>query len=163
MGDTKKSILLIRFSKRKGNHQNKKNCCWSYIIIFFFNTNKERYGCHWHDRQFVNILHFAVKVDGLVFVLFLVIKAIFNNISAISWRSVLLMENTGVPGKNHRHIGSRTSSTPRHGRDTMVLECVLVYMTCLAVCGIIYVFYADLCLHVVLVICVIEFIKYCIK
>ena len=26
----------------------------------------------------------------------------FNNISAISWWSVLLVEETGVPGENHR-------------------------------------------------------------
>jgi len=26
----------------------------------------------------------------------------FNNISVISWRSVLLVEETGVPGENHR-------------------------------------------------------------
>jgi hypothetical protein len=26
----------------------------------------------------------------------------FNNISVISWRSLLLMEETGVPGENHR-------------------------------------------------------------
>jgi len=26
----------------------------------------------------------------------------FNNISVLSWRSVLLMEETGVPGENHR-------------------------------------------------------------
>jgi hypothetical protein len=26
----------------------------------------------------------------------------FNNISAISWRSVLLVVETGVPGENHR-------------------------------------------------------------
>jgi hypothetical protein len=26
----------------------------------------------------------------------------FNNISTISWRSVLLVEETGVPGENHR-------------------------------------------------------------
>ena len=29
-------------------------------------------------------------------------KAIFNSISAISWLSVLLMKETGVPGENHR-------------------------------------------------------------
>ena len=29
-------------------------------------------------------------------------NAIFNNISVILWRSVLLMEETGVPGENHR-------------------------------------------------------------
>jgi hypothetical protein len=28
--------------------------------------------------------------------------ATFNNISVISWRSVLMVEETGVPGENHR-------------------------------------------------------------
>jgi hypothetical protein len=31
----------------------------------------------------------------------MVFNATFNNISAISWRSVLLVEKTGVPGENH--------------------------------------------------------------
>ena len=31
----------------------------------------------------------------------MVVEAIFNNISVISWRSVLLVEETGVPGENH--------------------------------------------------------------
>jgi len=30
----------------------------------------------------------------------MVFNATFNNISVISWQSVLLMEKTGVPGKN---------------------------------------------------------------
>ena len=44
----------------------------------------------------------------------------FNNISIISWQSVLLVEETGVPGKNHRRKSMKTlshdviSSTPRH-------------------------------------------------
>jgi hypothetical protein len=38
---------------------------------------------------------------------FMVFKAIFNNISVISWQSVLLVEETGVPGENHRPISSR--------------------------------------------------------
>ena len=33
---------------------------------------------------------------------FMVLNATFNNISAILWRSVLLVEETGVPGENHR-------------------------------------------------------------
>ena len=32
--------------------------------------------------------------------------ATFNNISAISWQSVLLAEETGVPGENHRPVAS---------------------------------------------------------
>jgi hypothetical protein len=31
-----------------------------------------------------------------------VVNATFNNISVISWRSVLFMEKSGVPGENHR-------------------------------------------------------------
>jgi anti-sigma factor RsiW len=36
----------------------------------------------------------------------MVFNAIFNNISVISWRSVLLVEVTGVPGENHRPVAS---------------------------------------------------------
>jgi len=32
---------------------------------------------------------------------FMVFNATFNNISVISWRSVLLVEESGVPGENH--------------------------------------------------------------
>jgi len=32
----------------------------------------------------------------------IVFKATFNNISVISWWSVLLVEQTRVPGENHR-------------------------------------------------------------
>ena len=50
----------------------------------------------------------------------------FNNISVISWRSVLLVEETGIPGENHRPVASHrktlshnvVSSTPRHERDS---------------------------------------------
>jgi hypothetical protein len=38
--------------------------------------------------------------------LFVIRNIIFNNISAISWRSVLLVEENGVPGKNHRSATS---------------------------------------------------------
>jgi hypothetical protein len=56
--------------------------------------------------------------EGLV----LVFNPTFNNISIISWRSVLLMEDTGVSGVNHRPVPSHwqtlshnvVSSTPRH-------------------------------------------------
>ena len=36
----------------------------------------------------------------------MVFNATFNNISAILWRSVLLMEETGVPDENHRPAAS---------------------------------------------------------
>ena len=37
---------------------------------------------------------------------FMVFNATFNNISVISWRSVVLVEETGVPGENHRPVAS---------------------------------------------------------
>ena len=51
----------------------------------------------------------------------MVFNATFNNISIISWRSVLLVEESGVPGENHRPAASHcqalshnvASSTPR--------------------------------------------------
>ena len=36
----------------------------------------------------------------------MVFNATFNNISVISWQSVLLVEETRVPGENHRLAGS---------------------------------------------------------
>ena len=38
----------------------------------------------------------------------MVFNAICNNISVISWRLVLLMEETGVPGENHRPLTSHS-------------------------------------------------------
>jgi hypothetical protein len=41
-----------------------------------------------------------------LFVCLMVLNATFNNILAISWRSVLLAEETGVAGENHRTVRS---------------------------------------------------------
>ena len=43
-------------------------------------------------------LHYSI-LDWLV--RFMVLNSTFNNISVISYRSVLLVEETGVPGENH--------------------------------------------------------------
>ena len=43
---------------------------------------------------------------------FMVFNATVNYISAISWRSVLLVKEMAVPGENLRH--NVVSSTPRH-------------------------------------------------
>jgi len=55
----------------------------------------------------------------------IVFNATFNNISVISWKSVLLVEEIGVPGENHRPAASHqqtlspsvVSSTPRSDHD----------------------------------------------
>jgi len=61
-----------------------------------------------------SLIAITVRLEGGIhrkllfwFVLgFIVFNATFNNISAISWRSVLLVEETGVPGENHRPVAS---------------------------------------------------------
>jgi hypothetical protein len=45
----------------------------------------------------------------------MVFNATFSNISAISWRSVLLVEESGVPGENHR---------PTTSHWQIYLECI---------------------------------------
>ena len=48
-----------------------------------------------------------IMVFGLdIRVMVMVFNATFNNISVISWRSVLLVEETGVPGENHQPVAS---------------------------------------------------------
>ena len=43
--------------------------------------------------------HRLLKID---LIRLLVFNATFSNISAISWRPVLVVEEAGVPGENHR-------------------------------------------------------------
>ena len=47
-----------------------------------------------------------IAYKWLTWVRVMVFNDTFNNISVISWRSVLLMEETGVPGENHRPVAS---------------------------------------------------------
>ena len=63
---------------------------------------------------FIPFLYIKLHTDGNTFMMFpyscyegfMVFNATFNNISAISWRSVLLVEETGVPEENHRPVTS---------------------------------------------------------
>jgi hypothetical protein len=36
-----------------------------------------------------------------------VFNATFNNISVISWQSVVLVEETGIPGENHQPVANK--------------------------------------------------------
>jgi hypothetical protein len=46
----------------------------------------------------INRLRLRVRV--------MVFNVTFTYISVISWRPVLLVEETGIPGENHRHAAS---------------------------------------------------------
>ena len=56
-----------------------------------------------------------------------VFNATFSNISVLSWLSFLLLEETGIPGENHRPVASHwqtlshnvVSSKPRLSRQVM--------------------------------------------
>ena len=49
----------------------------------------------------LSLFQYLLKIQVMVF------NATFNNISVLSWWSVLLVEETGVPGKNHRPVTSQ--------------------------------------------------------
>jgi hypothetical protein len=63
-------------------------------------------GWNLHGQVSFNFLRSLLTLMNLLNlkgVLVMVFNATFDNISAISWRSVLLVEETGVPGENHRY------------------------------------------------------------
>jgi hypothetical protein len=59
-----------------------------------------------HDGNYIDL--FILKninccvTKSVWLYLFIVLNATFSNISAISWRPVLVVEEAGVPGENHR-------------------------------------------------------------
>ena len=64
---------------------------------------------------------FRLRKKSLKIPWVMALNTTFNNTSVISWWSVLLVEETGVPGKDHRPAESLqtlshnvVSSTPRH-------------------------------------------------
>jgi hypothetical protein len=69
---------------------------------------------------------------------FMVLNATFNYISVISWRSVLLVEETRIPGENHGPVASHwqtlshnvVSSTPRLSFDLTTLVVIGTDCSC---------------------------------
>ena len=76
-------LCTVKFLKHawKNSHANKLNDITNITIAYY-----------------IHVL--SIKVRAMVF------NATFNNISTISWWSVLLMEETGGPGENHRPAAS---------------------------------------------------------
>jgi len=71
----------------------------------------------------------------------MMLNATFNNISVISWRSILLLEESGVPIENHRPTASHwqtlshndASSTPHHERDSNIQ--LYLWEALICICG----------------------------
>jgi hypothetical protein len=51
--------------------------------------------------QQIRIKYLGVRVKVTIF------NATFSNISVMSWQLVVLVEETGVPGENHRSVASQ--------------------------------------------------------
>jgi hypothetical protein len=62
---------------------------------------------HTYVFVIVRLVFYNIK-SGLIIALRFTMgfNATFNNISVISWQSVLLVEETRVPGENHRPVAS---------------------------------------------------------
>ena len=52
------------------------------------------------------LLHIWYCLFVCLFICLMMLSATFTNISVISWRSVLLVEETGVPGDKHRPVAN---------------------------------------------------------
>jgi hypothetical protein len=52
----------------------------------------------YHPNAIYKIIHSQARI----WILILVFNTTFSNISGISWRPVLVVEEAGVPGENHR-------------------------------------------------------------
>jgi hypothetical protein len=59
---------------------------------------------------------------SLMFVCLMVFNATFKNISVISWRSVLLVEETEGPGENHRPVASHWQTLSHNGIHLALIE-----------------------------------------
>ena len=57
-----------------------------------------------------------------MFVCLMVFNATFNNISVISWRTVLLVEETEGPGENHRPVASHWQTLSHNGIHLALIE-----------------------------------------
>ena len=89
------------------------------------------------------VVHFCDSMRYFVFermfVCLMVFNTTFNNISVISWRSVLLVEETRGPGEHHRHVTDKhyhimfyTSPWSRFEFTTSVVigtDCIVGYTT----------------------------------
>ena len=58
------------------------------------------------SNHFVNWIMYSVQISDYRQIRWLVFNATFNNISVISWRSVVLVEETWGPGENRRPVAS---------------------------------------------------------
>jgi hypothetical protein len=75
------------------------------------------------DMQIYYTKHHCLKLHEILGFGFVVFNATFNNISVISWRSVVLVEDTWVPGENHRPLASHWQTFSHNVHQLYPLIC----------------------------------------
>ena len=68
----------------------------------FFSDNHSLFDLHTISLIYFTTIQCADLFFIFIFFYFWCFNATFNNISAISWRPVLVVKEAGVPGENHR-------------------------------------------------------------
>jgi hypothetical protein len=102
------SVMILSIEK-KYDRTNVNNICYMYARQMWFQLCRLRF----------RVMAFNVT---------------FNNISVISWQSVLLVEENGVPGKNHRPVASHWQ-TLSHNNTEYSLPWTGFKLTTLVVIG----------------------------
>ena len=54
-----------------------------------------------NQNELLEIKPLVIYSHSICLIGLMVFNVTFNNISVIAWRSVLLLEETGIPGENH--------------------------------------------------------------
>ena len=88
----------------------------SYILAMIYCTRGEHANCRLFLLRCVVLkyassekLYSDVQCLGIfIFCMVMVFNATYNNISVKLWWLVSLMEETGVPGENHRYAGGKS-------------------------------------------------------
>jgi len=89
----------LPLTHRQLYNQRPKFIWWGALHISAVVKGKNQYcTIYWLLKKYIK--EGSVVIICFV-VCFMVFNTSFNNISIISWRSVLLLEETGVPGENH--------------------------------------------------------------
>ena len=71
-------------------------------------------------RSFWNVENYIINI--WLFVCLMVFNATFNNISAISWRSALLVEESRGPGENNRPVSGHWQTLSGNGVHLAQIE-----------------------------------------
>jgi hypothetical protein len=80
-----------------------------YCHLTSLSTVTEDYLCKYVK---IWIIPISITIEGWIG--FMVFNATFNNIRVIFWQSVLLVEEIGVPGENHRPVASHWQTLPHN-------------------------------------------------